>query len=227
MGVGAVPRPGCAEYGLALAQRLLCFGSWRCPLLRKAFTLVEVTTVIAIVAVLAAIVFAVSGPSRESARRGSCVQQLRQFHHAYAMYASDWDATGAYAELHGLSYVSTGLRRNLRPYVKNLELYFCPSLPRALRKNLSSNYAHYLFIRPLAKDGSMSLERKRMIELEARLGLATPIMTCTVHDELHFASGERHIHPKEASPFLVQLRLDGSVRQGRVRTARDFIVTRP
>nr|CAA9240232.1 hypothetical protein AVDCRST_MAG63-1499 [uncultured Armatimonadetes bacterium] len=55
------------------------------------FTLVELLTVIAIIAVLAGIIFPVFATAREKARQATCQSNLRQIGMAIQMYASDYD----------------------------------------------------------------------------------------------------------------------------------------
>lgn len=61
----------------------------------------------------------------------------------------------------------------------------------------------------------MSISRKIMIEKEKALGAKTAIVYCTIHDELIYAPGERDVAPAVATPFRIELRLDGSVWRGR------------
>ena len=63
----------------------------RRPNLQKAFTLMELVSVVAIVAVLSAILFAVIGRTLESARRSNCAANLRQHGLATQLYSGDYD----------------------------------------------------------------------------------------------------------------------------------------
>src|SRR5215467_6546992 len=58
---------------------------------RRGFTLIELLVVIAIIAILAAILFPVFAQARESARKTTCLSNLKQLGIGMAMYASDND----------------------------------------------------------------------------------------------------------------------------------------
>ena len=62
-----------------------------------AFTLVELLTVIAIIAVLAAILFPVFASARAKARQTACLSNLKQVGLAVQMYAQDYDGIFPYA----------------------------------------------------------------------------------------------------------------------------------
>src|SRR5689334_16347335 len=57
----------------------------------RAFTLIELLTVIALIAILAAILFPVFGQARSKARQATCQSNLKQMGTAFAMYAADND----------------------------------------------------------------------------------------------------------------------------------------
>ena len=94
---------------------------------RSAFTLIELLVVIAIIAILAAILFPVFAKAREKARQASCQSNLKQLGIAVAMYVGDYDQT--YMKEWFLACTGTGLnwRDCAAPYVKNTQLYQCPS----------------------------------------------------------------------------------------------------
>lgn len=58
---------------------------------RSGFTLIELLVVMAIIAILAALLFPVFAHARESARRATCVSNLRQIGAGASMYAEDYD----------------------------------------------------------------------------------------------------------------------------------------
>jgi prepilin-type N-terminal cleavage/methylation domain-containing protein len=57
------------------------------------FTLIELLVVIAIIAILAAILFPVFARARESARRATCLSNLKQLGTSFQMYTQDYDET--------------------------------------------------------------------------------------------------------------------------------------
>ncbi|MCS6775727.1 MAG: DUF1559 domain-containing protein [Chloroherpetonaceae bacterium] len=122
---------------------------------RAAFTLIELLVVIAIIAILAAILFPVFAQARESARQTTCLSNLKQIGTATMMYLQDYDETfvpvGGTAEkpwVPGLrpdqmTRTTTdpvtrvtaekpvnGWSLNLLPYIRNRDLFQCPSMDR-------------------------------------------------------------------------------------------------
>ena len=60
---------------------------------RVGFTLIELLVVIAIIAILAAILFPVFSQARESARKSTCLSNLKQVGLSTTMYVTDYDDT--------------------------------------------------------------------------------------------------------------------------------------
>ncbi|MBU0610244.1 MAG: DUF1559 domain-containing protein, partial [Armatimonadetes bacterium] len=100
--------------------------------MRKGFTLIELLVVIAIIAILASILFPVFARAREKARQTSCLANVKQLVLGCNMYAQDYDeelphdrldtdGSGAY------SAGDTTWRTAILPYVKNKQIYLCPS----------------------------------------------------------------------------------------------------
>jgi prepilin-type N-terminal cleavage/methylation domain-containing protein/prepilin-type processing-associated H-X9-DG protein len=94
------------------------------------FTLIELLVVIAIIAILAAILFPVFAQARDKARQASCLSNAKQIGLACRMYAQDWDEINVPERLWlrgGADMVS--FRVLLQPYVKNKQVFICPSAP--------------------------------------------------------------------------------------------------
>ncbi len=111
---------------------------------RHGFTLIELLVVIAIIAILAAILFPVFARAREKARQSSCLSNLKQVATAELMYEQDYDQhTGCYCDTIG---ASSRARMSwcdmLAPYVKNTQVFVCPSSTLTWRTVWSLNVAH-------------------------------------------------------------------------------------
>jgi prepilin-type N-terminal cleavage/methylation domain-containing protein/prepilin-type processing-associated H-X9-DG protein len=58
---------------------------------RFAFTLIELLVVVAIISILAALLFPVFAQAKEAAKKTTCLAQLREIGVANLLYANDWD----------------------------------------------------------------------------------------------------------------------------------------
>lgn len=108
---------------------------------RKAFTLIELLVVISIISILAAILFPVFARARENARRASCASNLKQLALSVMQYTMDNDGK-LMGYIGGAGNNSDWNRfEPIQPYIKNRQIYFCPSAPGFTGTNLASEWA--------------------------------------------------------------------------------------
>ena len=101
---------------------------------RHAFTLIELLVVIAIIAILAAILFPVFAQAKEAAKKSACLSNVKQLGLGLTLYLNDNDDTYPGAD----QWVPASTNSDptdprmpydlqILPYVKNVDIFFCPS----------------------------------------------------------------------------------------------------
>lgn len=108
----------------------------------RGFTLIEVLVVITVISIIAAILFPVFAKVREKARQTTCLNNLKQLGIAMQMYADDSDGCfpgaqvsdgghgnpyGNWAGVYNVGGPCDPTKGQIYPYVKNAEVYLCPS----------------------------------------------------------------------------------------------------
>src|SRR5882672_3761589 len=107
---------------------------------RKGFTLIELLVVIAIIAILAAILFPVFAQARGSARKASCISNLKQLSLGYLMYMQDYDeklmqnkldfnkpfvGPSAWVDSYPTGDCAGWWMGRVQPYIKNYQIMAC------------------------------------------------------------------------------------------------------
>jgi prepilin-type N-terminal cleavage/methylation domain-containing protein len=177
---------------------------------KSSFTLVELLVVIAIISLLAAILFPVFAQVRASARRTSCMSQLRQIGMAARMYLQDFDA------------LPPRLSALYPAYQSSTQLFVCPSDPQRgqhpgnprlegnlyLPTGVSYDYipnwaiAHELgWWQPFPHNG------------EGKWGEQTPLADCNWHWATFFKpENRRDTPPPRAGGWVIVLLQSGTVK---------------
>ncbi len=111
--------------------------------MRRAFTLIEVLVVVAIIAILAGLLFPVYSRARDQGRQTSCLSNLSQIGKSIGLYMADYDEVFPHAidpsdrdrpeiwdrhpEFQARIPTMPFLHEALRPYTKSAELFRCPA----------------------------------------------------------------------------------------------------
>lgn len=140
----------------------------------RGFTLIELLVVIAIIAILAAILFPVFAQAREKARAAACMSNEKQITLGVLQYIQD------YEECFPVSVVNRavvppagaiiGWADAIQPYIKNVQVYQCPSESSApVLTPQTAGYTDY-WINKNASDGDQNLPQSEFPSLTLLIG---------------------------------------------------------
>ena len=120
------------KVGFTLIELLVVPRTRTSTCVRSGFTLIELLVVIAIIAILAAILFPVFAKAREKARATSCLNNTKQIGLALTQYSQDYDELLVLNNNEPPAPLPATLRTAswpdiLQPYIKNDQVFVCPS----------------------------------------------------------------------------------------------------
>lgn len=123
---------------------------------RRGFASGELFVVMAMIGLLAAILFPLFARARDNARRRACQNNLKQLGLGFHQYTQDYEGRFPPAKIGGVRPVKPGTQRSLKPlvgwmdalypYTKSGTLNYCPASPKPLSGNANSpNATAYWF----------------------------------------------------------------------------------
>lgn len=108
----------------------------------RAFTLVELLVVIALIAILAGLLLPALGGAKERSRRAACLNNLRQFALATRLYAGDFQDSlprggtdNANTNDTHTPILSSATKSNILQYASPLKVLDCPNLARSFERD--------------------------------------------------------------------------------------------
>lgn len=168
---------------------------------RKAFTILELLIVIAIIAGLTALLLPVLARAKKHSVTAPCTSNLRQLHLAWSMYVEDYD--GAYPSMIGQTV----------PYVRDKRVLICPldafggASPHATRR-LSAPVSYFYLL-------SDDVNLVKNIEILRHYDANHTVFYCVLHGTPCGASG-LGFAKNSFDGKVLGVRADGSVRAKQV-----------
>lgn len=168
---------------------------------RTAFTVLELLVVVAIIGVLAAILFPVMAQAKATGKRTVCASNMRQIGLGLRLYADDFDGQMPLTR-HDTPAISSTWIFSLRPYLSNVdEIRICPADPKGARR-LKANGTSYVLNEYVVARG----QEGAITNLDALPAPSSTITTFTISDLQGVTSAQDHTHSTFWMEAPVELR---------------------
>jgi len=146
----------CTPSGFRLtawSRRHKGFYATSCPRRAKlalGFTLIELLVVVAVIAILAGLLFPLFARVRERAYQTVCLSNLKQIGGAFHLYLQDWDEAYPLVSYSKADSSVVLWAEVLLPYLVNTQVLVCPTNPYTwpLKDDIPSTYAMNLYFPP-------------------------------------------------------------------------------
>ena len=170
------------------------------------FTLIELLVVIAIIAILAAILFPVFAQARAKARQTSCASNIRQMGLAVTLYGQDYDEHFPLTATLLPDFTFLNWHDFVDPYVKNKQIWNCPSATIPLVDSKNKPVCHYGFnsyYLNTNKDGA-ALNPANSFDLNNGPGVSIAAVSASSHTVLMADTlGVTNVPADHASTYLL------------------------
>jgi prepilin-type N-terminal cleavage/methylation domain-containing protein len=185
------------------------------------FTFGEVLIVVAIIAVLAMLLFPLIRSSRRGGSHSATISNLDQIYHAMLLYGSSYDT---YDEVPGLGAIPARPIQNsnlLFPFGISKDQLHSDAFPASGRVRWGSSFTWY-WVTTGGPDGEATARQNR-VRL-AQEGASYVMVQDTVHDYFEYWSSEKAADPLMQRRYEINLRVNGSVKAERRPGIRGVIV---
>lgn len=187
---------------------------------RCGYTLVEILLVIAIIGVLAALLFAVMAPVRKKAYERVCISNLHQLGKAFSLYITDYDGVDAVVGARMLpSALGIPPRKAINVFKEQYAgtreggVFFCPASSKRPQESWGASYS----LSAIGNNHPPSEEGyNELLDAIQKRGDRLPTIICPDHrDDQQYA-----VDPveKQADPWVHVLRLNGQVQRRQLQS---------
>ena len=186
----------------------------RSVVMKSGFTLIELLIVVAIIALLAALLFPVFARARENARRTACQSNEKQIALGLLQYAQDYDER--------LPFTANGAGledwfNDIMPYVKSLQIFRCPNAPRPAPVSSDNEFTTYCLPgRDLPSNPRLTIFKRDGLHLsQVKQPARTMMLLDSRHGSTDYVNGkgasmcQLNVPPESRSTVASTIHLDG------------------